>query len=214
MIQYNEREKWFFSDKLLLKHGFSTRLIASFQTDSERINYLQKNLDGTSRICYLKQIHSAEIIPVIDEGFTQVGDGLICKKTLSKPVCLFVKTADCLPIFFYEKKQQIIAAVHCGYQGLQKRIIQKTLSFFQKLGGKMATIQAVIGPGIGECCYNKEGVFYNLTKNAILQLQEQGIRNEQIDYRIFCTKCQNDLFHSYRGENKQVSGQNLNFISL
>ena len=43
-----------------------------------------------------------------------------------------VLTADCVPILLYDSKKDLIAAIHAGWKGALKGIVQKVISFMQK----------------------------------------------------------------------------------
>jgi len=47
---------------------------------------------------------------------------------------LWVYTADCMPIFFADKRTRNVAALHCGRKGLEKKIIKNLVKIFDNLG--------------------------------------------------------------------------------
>ena len=59
-----------------------------------------------------------------------------------------VLTADCSPILVYDDKREIIAAIHAGWKGAYKDIINKVIKFMIKKGCKLNNITAAIGPSI------------------------------------------------------------------
>ena len=60
-------------------------------------------------------------------------------------VCLAVKTADCIPVLLYDKKLRSIAAIHAGWKGTVKRIVEKTI---KAMGSEGKNLSTIIGPGI------------------------------------------------------------------
>ncbi len=60
-------------------------------------------------------------------------------------VCLAVKTADCIPVLLYDNKLRSIAAIHAGWKGTVKRIVEKTI---KAMGSEGKNLSAIIGPGI------------------------------------------------------------------
>ena len=65
-----------------------------------------------------------------------------------------VLTADCVPILIYDNKKNMIAAIHAGWKGAFKGIIEKVISFMIKKGCKKNHITAAIGPCINQNSYN------------------------------------------------------------
>ena len=49
------------------------------------------------------------------EGIKTDADGLVSNKCNQN---LWVYTADCMPIFFADKRKRNVAALHCGRKGL------------------------------------------------------------------------------------------------
>ena len=60
-------------------------------------------------------------------------------------VCLAVKTADCIPVLLYDNKLRSIAAIHAGWKGTVKHIVEKTIKV---MGSEGKNLSAIIGPGI------------------------------------------------------------------
>lgn len=136
---------------------------------------------------------------------------------------IFLNFADCTPLIFYDRKQNIGAVSHAGWRGTAGKIGVITVEkMVKEFGSKRENIQAVIGPAISMCCYNvgedvyeklkatvsndrglfefKNGnIFVDLKNINRQQLEEIGI--EAIDVCPYCTVCDNDMFFSYRKEN-------------
>ena len=72
-------------------------------------------------------------------------DGLVADKCNQN---LWVYTADCLPIFFADKRTRNIAVLHCGRKGLEKRIIKNLVKILVNLGTSREDLLAAIGPAI------------------------------------------------------------------
>lgn len=131
--------------------------------------------------------------------------------------------ADCIPILLFDNKNNVMSIVHAGWKGSAKKIAPKAVQImYNEFGCSVENISAIIGAGISGKRYetspenieillmtiNKkyakdvviEGKNIDLKKLNALQLQETGIEN--IDICPFCTYDNNDLFYSYRRENK------------
>lgn len=73
-------------------------------------------------------------------------DALVTKK---RGILLGVLTADCCPIFLYDKNQKIIAAIHAGWKGASLGIIENTIQLMIQKGAIKESIIALIGPCLG-----------------------------------------------------------------
>jgi len=61
---------------------------------------------------------------------------------------LWIYTADCMPIFFADKRTRNVAALHCGRKGLEKKIIKSMVKIFDNLGTSRDDLLVAIGPSI------------------------------------------------------------------
>ena len=189
------------------------------------------------RLLNLRQVHGAEVL--IYDQYTRAltypppYDAVITDK---KRVALGIWTADCLPILMIDRSKKVIAAVHAGWRGIWRGIIEKTVSEMTKaFGCSPPDIVAGIGPGIGPCCYEvgtdvkslfqsshedhqefiqeREGRTYlDLSRVAQLELTKAGIPPTNIATIPLCTACRKDLFFSFRRDKK--AGRQLSFIML
>lgn len=64
-------------------------------------------------------------------------------------VCIAVSTADCIPVLLYDRVHKAVAAVHAGWRGTVKRIVQHTVAAMRRAYATVPSdLVAVIGPGI------------------------------------------------------------------
>lgn len=64
-------------------------------------------------------------------------------------VCIAVSTADCIPVLLYDRVHQAVAAVHAGWRGTVRRIVQHTVDAMRRTYATVPSdLVAVIGPGI------------------------------------------------------------------
>jgi len=102
----------------------------------------------------LRQIHSDRIHPL--HSFSQgdlprEGDALI---TAQPGILLSVQTADCMPILIADTHGRVVAAVHAGWRGVLKRIVEKTVARMkEEFATTPADCVATVGPSICGCCY-------------------------------------------------------------
>ena len=71
------------------------------------------------------------------------------------PGCCWASlTADCVPVLLRSRTGRAIAAVHAGWRGASAGVLGGgRRSGSTALGAAPATLEAVIGPAIGPCCY-------------------------------------------------------------
>jgi YfiH family protein len=106
----------------------------------------------------LSQIHSAIIHRVTADFAKRVanksihsGDGLI---TNIPGLVIAVKTADCIPVIAVDQRRRVIGVFHAGWRGTVQRIVEKGIGEMRRqFSSDPRDIHAVIGAGIGKCCY-------------------------------------------------------------
>ena len=122
----------------------------------KNLGIVKKKLSKNAKNIFLNhQIHSNKFV-FINKSFKSnrkriKADAII---TNQKKIPIAVLTADCVPILLYEKKRNIIAAIHAGWKGAYNDIIDKVISFMIKKGCERKYIIAAIGPCIQQQSYN------------------------------------------------------------
>ena len=96
-------------------YDFKSKIKENLKIVKNRINKKSKN------IFLMHQMHSNKII-YIDKNFKFSkkkikADAVI---TNQKKIPIAVLTADCVPILLYDKKKNMIAAIHAGWKGAYK----------------------------------------------------------------------------------------------
>lgn len=98
------------------------------------------------------------VVRVIDRGVLDMDDdnraalleGVDAVMTDMKGICIGVSTADCIPVFLYDKEHNACCAVHAGWRGTCSRIVEKAIeAMVASYDSDVRSIKAVIGPGIG-----------------------------------------------------------------
>lgn len=171
----------------------------------------------------LVQDNKVQIVSEKDKGkVIPETDGVI---TAVKRIFLSVTAADCLPVFFYDPRKEVVAIAHAGWRGLAKGILPKVVSKMQnEFSSKPSDLLAAIGPGIGECHYDvkeevaqqfregfpstvlqREGkLFLDLKKIAAIQLQSAGMLGKNTEIHRACTFCEKDTYFSWRRDKVEI----------
>lgn len=103
----------------------------------------------------VRQFHS-NIVLCADQSQAELkqpgkADGLITDQT---GLLLAVMTADCIPVLVADRRRRVVAAFHAGWRGTVKRIVESGIGRMRlHFGSRPDDLVAVIGPGIGACCY-------------------------------------------------------------
>jgi len=179
-------------------------------------NFIMPNQQHTDKIAVIKQ--KEDIKKIYNEPF----DGIITN--LKKfPICLVF--ADCTPIILYDEENKVVACIHAGWKGTAMRIAKKAVNLMVKeFHSAPSTIQVAMGATICKKCFeinrdiagklamsiNKsydnifletsDKIYADLKLINKMQLKEVGI--EKIDICSYCTSCDNDIFYSYRADDK------------
>ena len=184
---------------------------------SNNIDYIKEkyNID---KYYELTQIHS-NIVNILDDNYINKtkGDALITNK---KNTPLVIKTADCIPILIYDKKNKVVALVHSGWKGTLNNIVIDTLNkMIEIYHSKKEDISVYLYPSIRKCHFEVEIDVYNQFKNKIKNIDKYTTKKE-IKYYIdlqqividnlkqndikeiydskICTYCNHNIYHSYR----------------
>jgi hypothetical protein len=244
-----EKLKW-------LTHAFSTRLGGISPLPKDALNLTFIDADAKENVIInrnkflkalhiphgflrtAKQIHSNKVV-VLDGtdnykiDSKPVGDALI---TDQSNLALAIQVADCYPILIVDLNRRVIANIHAGWRSTLGGIVENTLEILQKhFECSTKNLLAIIGPGIGKCCYevggevveqfseflpngktfwqpSLTGTYYlDLLSIFKYQLQNFGLSTKQVIALELCTSCNSDLFFSYRKEGKN-SGRMMSII--
>ncbi|MEI7011724.1 polyphenol oxidase family protein [Leptospira licerasiae] len=159
-----------------------------------------------------------------------VGDALF---TTEPKKILVVKTADCMPIFFWTGRPALVGVIHSGWKGTLAGITEKTLSHMQKrYGVDPELVHFYLGPyatgkhyEVGE---DVASLFRKEVPSSLKALEEPGkFLLEQKTFLLHrikglgiqpfletagvCTMSPNSKFFSHR---RGDTGRNLNCIWL
>ena len=184
----------------------------------------------------LKQIHSNKIYKINSLPKSKlVGDGLITSK---KGIALGILTADCAPVFIYDKKLNKIAAIHAGWKGAYKKVVEKAIKVFIKQGSIKNDLIIVIGPCIFQKSYevkkkffkkfliknisnkqffkiDKKKFYFDLAKFIKFQIEKLGIKKIEIVKKDTFER-KNNLFSARYSFKKKYDdyGRNISIIMI
>lgn len=209
-----------------LKGFFSLKGGASDGYPYDRMDVFEEAGLGNTIPVWPKQIHKDHIEIITEKPSEPLKvpdtDGLI---TDVKGVLLTTVHADCLPVYFFEPEKEVIGLVHAGWRGTAAGIAPKAVEkMCARFGCRREDIFAYIGPGISKCCFETgpevyeefqkawsfvdemaeekpDGKYYmDLKAINRRQLENIGVRSENIQASHHCTCCEPELFCSYRRE--------------
>lgn len=182
-----------------------------------------------------KEDFSKNLEMLLPDSYLPKTDGFI---TSFKNLPLGGTFADCVPLFFFEEYNKVIAVAHAGWKGTRLNIAKETIEKMKLLQSnfKLENLKVVIGPSIGSCCYevgkevydefekhpfqeeifskkSKYSYYLDLWRGNFLQLTGCGVRPEKILVSEICTSCNSELFFSHRKE-KGITGRMMGVIML
>lgn len=170
------------------------------------------------------QVHSADVVcaeaPLVPGSDLTKADILLTDR---REVTLYMRFADCVPLFFHDPVKGVIGMAHAGWQGTMRGAARSTVEAMQaRYESHPADIIAGIGPSIGPDHYEVGAevvrqfreVFEARTDQLIhqhdgrthldlwaanrLQLQDAGV--ERIELAGVCTACHLEDWYSHRAE--------------
>jgi purine-nucleoside/S-methyl-5'-thioadenosine phosphorylase / adenosine deaminase len=168
------------------------------------------------RLAMNRQVHAATVNRAEPGTRGNEGDGLWSEEP-SLPMLKL--TADCLPIALARRNgRPALALLHAGRLGLLAGIVESGVA---ALGSRLA---AVIGPGIGPCCYEvgteiADAYRHRFGPDAVIgrnldlwtaaerALREAGV--ESVDRLDLCTACRADRFFSHRRDGGRTGRQGV-----
>ena len=182
--------KYFKSDSIKTKHGFSTRhagVSVASHLKSLNLGFGRGDTDETVKENYkifcasvgtdftslvsAKQIHSNKVIR-IGKNLQNLGGksgnilGLEAYEadgfiTDEENITLAVKVADCVPILLYDETSGIIGALHAGWRSTLARICENFLHVASEMGASAKNFKVAIGQSIGRCCFTVGDEYIN-----------------------------------------------------
>lgn len=204
---------------------------------------IEKTLNYTfSKIERPIQTHSNTVKAVTKENINdsfECVDGLI---TNLKGVALTTVVADCQSILLYDPVNKVIGNIHSGWKGTLDKIVENAIKLMKsEFNCDSRNIMVFICPCILKCCFEVDKDVVDLFKNNFENIDEYiyegeikegkqkycidtvsinirilkklGILDKNIYCSDICTKCNHNIYHSYRKDHDK-SGRNMALICL
>jgi hypothetical protein len=219
---------------ILIPEIFDNLPVNAFFTGRDTNVDIKKIMSENIR-CYLPIQKHTNIVIILDDVNAAAieGDAVVTQKT---NIIIGVRTADCVPILLYDRKNSVIAAVHAGWRGTALAILKNTISLMKdRFSTDPIDIIIAIGPSIKYCCFkvgqevvdavisatgsgdyykNEQGDLYiDLAEANRLQALSEGVNNADIWTSSDCAYCNPDTYFSYR-KSPRAAGRQGGFISI
>lgn len=133
------------------------------------------------------QVHLTKVAK-IDEALLSLSekqrqetlDGYDALMTNLKGVCIGVSTADCIPILLYDKEEHAVCAIHAGWRGTVKRIVEKAVeAMTEAYGTQPQQLVAQIGPGIHLDSFEVGDEVYEAFQKEGFEMEHISIKKEK-----------------------------------
>lgn len=172
--------------KFLKKHGISLNEIVAMQTPHGSSAYLvtKKDLGREAK----------EAQTVISK------DALM---TNQKRVFLFLLTADCLPVAFYDPKNKAIGIAHASRHNIKAILASIIKNMGEIFGANPRELLVEIGPSIGPCHYQTD-----LWATAEKQLWSAGVPKTIIYNPKICTYHSRNQYSHRESSEKNLKEDN------
>jgi YfiH family protein len=175
-----------------------------------------------------KQIHSNKLFFAKTKGIINDCDGAFSD---AENLICSIQVADCMPIFFANKFNNVFGLIHAGWRGLVNNIILESKKLIINNNYCPSDFEILIGPSIQKCCFevqsdvvkkfgkkfvskkNNGGFLVDLQSNAQSELQNCGFKKNNIHIIPECTFCNPDKYLSYR-KNKVYKGRMYGLIGV
>lgn len=216
-------------------HGFSTRWASeagptgpggAFPDDAIHLSGFFEALgrDPGSAL-RVKQVHGNAVLQTPARDWSTEADAIVLGPE-DAPITPVIRTADCVPVLVGDAFTGRVAAVHAGWQGVEKCVVKEAI---QAMGGPAIRLVAAIGPCICTDCFEVgeevasavEGAsepdvtdrsrgpkpHVDLRLAVRLQLRALGLRTESIEDVAGCTQCEPERFFSFRRDGANAGRQ-------
>lgn len=120
------------------------------------------------------QIHSnfVEKVDDVNKVYTNI-DGLISDRP---GVSLWLRYADCTPIYLYDTKKNIIGNIHSGWKGTVQKIAKVSVEkMIKEYGSNPEDIICAFGPNIAKCHFKVDEDVKNIFEETFSYMNNKNI---------------------------------------
>jgi len=198
------------------------------KVDENRKSFCRKIGIEINSVAYQRQVHGDTISVVENGGDRGESDAMITQK---QNIGLAISTADCCSIFIYDPVQSLIAAVHSGWRGTEKKILLKVIkNLSQEFESNSDNLICYLAPSISQQNYEvgrdvaelfdtkylksiNNKFFLNIPEINKDILLNFGVKKNNIQISRLCSYEYSSLLHSYRRDGK-YSGRAWGIIAM
>ena len=216
---------------------FQSQLLLQLE-NVEHFSSMKETKEPEQNVWLPRQVHGTEIVIFSKEDNSPLppfrsieADAVITDRV---GLWIGVRTADCVPVLMCDNRQKVVAAIHAGWRGSVKHIVQKTVQTMkQHFGCQSDDLWAMIGPSISpdvyevgeevaqefisagraDCIIRQTKPHIDLWQSNVMDLLDEDIPLDHIDCSPLCTFLHSDLLYSARKEGIGT-GRNVSAISL
>ncbi|MCG6659685.1 peptidoglycan editing factor PgeF [Halomonas campisalis] len=181
---------------------------------------LADELDGERPLLWLNQVHGARV----QQHYTDARPEADAAVAFDRGHACVVLTADCLPVFFCDRRGSRVGVAHAGWRGLAGGVLEAEVAalgvppeeLMAWLGPAISNAQFEVGPEVHQAFvgvhpeaesafdpspYRLGHYMADLYKLARLRLERLGVSH--ISGGHFCTACES-RFYSYRRDDSHT----------
>jgi YfiH family protein len=214
-----------------LVHGFEQRAPSDGgETADEARTRVGRALEASGRLLLLSQVHGARVVEAPWEGRPEADAAV----ATAPGWLLGIQTADCLPVLLVDPRRRFVAAAHAGWRGTAARVAARAVAVLVARGSRPGDLVAALGPAVGACCYEVGPELYgsfgpsgaaffrpgprgrphlDLRAANVRQLLDAGVPPEAVHHVADCTRCRDDLYHSWRRDGR-AAGRMISFVGF
>ena len=214
LSKFSEISHGFFNKNSGVSKGIYKSLNCGIGSKDKKTN-IKKNLtivkkkisEKSKEIFLVKQIHSNKFIFLGKNSNIKnrsiFADAIITEK---EKLPIAVLTADCAPLLIFDRKKKMIAAIHAGWRGAYKGIIQKVIKFMFSKGCKKDNMTVAIGPCISMKNYEVKKKF----KDSFVKKDKKNIKF----FKKKKEKIYFDLLNYSKKQVKLMQVKNVNLLNI